>query len=87
MSESSDVLEIVTMMASTNYLEEPKYKRVEWKQVTDQQAGNYDNGQVSFDLTQLRAQFIVIADSYLVVPITPVQKSLVMTKSTRTERG
>lgn len=66
----SDIHEIASMFRTTNLEKEATYRRVEYVQVQDQSGGGvYPIGQVAFNLQPHIAQFSVLADSFLVLPL------------------
>jgi hypothetical protein len=64
-----DHTEIASLFQDINMNKESTYRKVEYIQVSDQQAGTYSAGQFSFNLEPQKSHFSVLADSYLVIPL------------------
>lgn len=65
----SDSFEIASMFSANNKYLEPQYQEVRYLQVTDTNQGNYQDGKISLNLESNKAEFTVLSDSFLVVPL------------------
>ena len=65
----SDFQELMSMDLESNHVSERTYERVEWAQLNNEQAGDYNAGQLSFNTQTRKSDNIVYAESVLILPM------------------
>ena len=65
----TDFIELDALFQKTNIVEEPMYEKVEYIQLSDEQGGVYDAGEVSFNTQAMEKSNVVYAESVFCLPI------------------
>lgn len=63
-------MELQSMFSDSNYAKESQYEKVQWVQLSDEQGGTYDAGQVSFNTQSMGTSNVVTSESIFALPIT-----------------